>query len=121
MHENGLKEISNINQHLISSTSTDPGASLVSSMEGSRPILLEMQALCVSSKFGMPQRVVTGVDPEVIVDAVKLQTSQDMLDAEINVPDDYKIENTSHRVIKLIIGTAKLSNMWNGIKYNDLT
>ena len=67
MSENGLQEISNINEHLISATSTDPGAALVSSMEGTRPILLEMQALCVASKFGNPQRVVTGVDPKRVV------------------------------------------------------
>ena len=89
--------------------------------------ILSFPAITVRNSIERPEAidtgsiVVTGVDPEVIIDAVKLQTSQDMLDAEICVPDDYKIQNTSHRVIKLILGTAKLSNMWNGIKYNDLS
>lgn len=33
-----------------------------------------------------------------------------------NVPVDYKIENTSERVVKLILSTAKLSNKWDGIR-----
>ena len=64
--------------------------------------------------------VVTGLDPDVIVTAVRLQTSEDIKAAEMCVPNDYKITNTSHRVVKLILGTAKLSNTWDGIKHNDL-
>lgn len=64
--------------------------------------------------------VVTGFDPDTITDAIKLQTSADILQNEICIPDDYQITNTSHRVVKLILGLAKLSNMWNGIKQNDL-
>ncbi len=37
------------------------------------------------------------------------------------VPDDYRITNTSERVVGLILGTAKLSNAWDGIRANDLT
>lgn len=37
------------------------------------------------------------------------------------VPADYCITNTSHRVVSLIVGTAKLSNSWDGIRPNDLT
>ena len=64
--------------------------------------------------------VVTGLDPDTILAAVKLQTSSDICETEICIPNDYQITNTSHRVVKLIVGTANLSNMWNGIKPNDL-
>jgi UDP-N-acetyl-L-fucosamine synthase len=37
------------------------------------------------------------------------------------VPADYCITNTSERVVSLIVGTAKLSNSWDGIRANDLT
>lgn len=67
MHEQGLVEIGNINQYLISEVSANPGSALVCCMEGSRPLLLELQALCVDSKFGIPQRVVTGLDSKQIV------------------------------------------------------
>lgn len=32
------------------------------------------------------------------------------------VPRDYRISNTSQRVVNLIVGTAKLSNQWDGIR-----
>lgn len=37
------------------------------------------------------------------------------------VPDDYRIANTLERVVSLLLGTAKLSNSWDGIRKNDLT
>lgn len=88
--------------------------------------MLNFPAITVRNAIERPEAmdtgsiVVTGVDPDVIVDAVKLQTSDDIMKNPVSIPDDYKIENTSERVVKLILGTAKLSNLWNGIKYNDL-
>lgn len=35
------------------------------------------------------------------------------------VPEDYCITNTSQRVVNLIVGTAKLSNQWDGIRENS--
>lgn len=67
MREEGLEEIANINQHLLGDAAQVPGSALVCSVEGSRPLLLELQSLCIQSKFGMPQRVVTGMDPKRIV------------------------------------------------------
>jgi DNA repair protein RadA/Sms len=67
MQEEGMVEIANINQQLLSEVSVSSGSVLVCSVEGSRPLLLELQALCVDSKFGMPQRVVTGLDPKRVI------------------------------------------------------
>lgn len=67
MQEEGMVEIANINQQLLSEVSVSSGSVLVSAVEGSRPLLLELQALCVDSRFGMPQRVVTGLDPKRVV------------------------------------------------------
>ena len=64
MLESGLSEVADINQALVNNASTAPGSAMVCCVEGIRPILLEVQALCVSSKFGMPQRIITGVDPK---------------------------------------------------------
>src|SRR5690606_11129156 len=36
------------------------------------------------------------------------------------VPQDYCITNTSERVVSLILGTARLSNAWDGIRPNDV-
>ncbi len=89
--------------------------------------ILSFPAITVRNAMERPEAmdtgsiIMTGLDPEVILKAVKLQTSKDVLDRDMCVPDDYKIDNTSHRVVKLILGTTKLSNLWNSIKQNDLS
>lgn len=67
MAQDGLKEISDINKLLLSDISSLPGSVLVSYIEGSRPLLVEIQALVVPTKFTVPQRVVTGVDHKQVV------------------------------------------------------
>jgi len=67
MQEQGLRQVTDINQQLINDTITSPGSILTSFIEGSRPLLVELQALTVNTKFGMPQRVVTGVEHKQVV------------------------------------------------------
>ncbi|MCX5924854.1 MAG: DNA repair protein RadA [Candidatus Dependentiae bacterium] len=67
MHEDGLQEEPNINKHLLSDHTHSPGSVLVSVIEGSRPLLLELQALTIESKLGIPQRVVSGLDHKQVV------------------------------------------------------
>ncbi len=67
MHETGLQEVPNINKYLLEEASYSPGSALISYLEGSRPLLIELQALMVPTKFGLPQRVVSGVDPKQVV------------------------------------------------------
>lgn len=69
--------------------------------------------------------IMSGLDRSAIALAVDTVT-QTFADREANgqpqpVPADYCIANTSERVVSLIIGTAKLSNGWDGIRTNDLT
>ena len=67
MDEHGLQEVSNINAHLLDDVSHESGASLISIMEGSRPLLLEIQALTIQSKLAMAQRVVSGLDHKQVI------------------------------------------------------
>ena len=67
MTHEGLEEMPHINQYLLDETSHAPGSVLVSSLEGSRPLLLEIQALIVPTKFNVPQRVITGLDHKRVV------------------------------------------------------
>lgn len=61
----GLKEVSNPSSILISArTNADYGSVVTAAMEGTRPILLELQALVGSSSYGYPQRVCSGFDPK---------------------------------------------------------
>jgi len=63
MHEDGLIEVKNPSKLFLSERERKTSGSVVtSSIEGTRPILLEVQALVTPSNFGNPQRVATGFD-----------------------------------------------------------
>lgn len=63
MKEEGLVEVLNPSEVLIASRpSNTEGSMIVPSVEGSRPMLAEIQALVSHTPFGMPRRVVTGLD-----------------------------------------------------------
>lgn len=63
----GLEEVPNINNQLLQDISQNPGSILISLIEGSRPLLIEFQALVLPSKYGMPQRVISGIDQTQII------------------------------------------------------
>jgi DNA repair protein RadA/Sms len=67
MQSDGMQQIPNINQLLLEHRSAAPGASLISYIEGTRPLLLELQALTIPTKLTMPQRVITGLDHKHVV------------------------------------------------------
>lgn len=67
MEESGLQEVANINEQLLEEISYSPGSVLISFIEGSRPLLIELQALALSSKYGIPQRVISGIDHTQVV------------------------------------------------------
>jgi len=67
MGANGLEEVRNINEQLLNEMSNNPGSAVISYIEGSRPLLLELQALTIESKLGIPQRVVSGLDHKQVV------------------------------------------------------
>ncbi|MBI2618657.1 MAG: DNA repair protein RadA [Ignavibacteriales bacterium] len=63
MHDAGLREVRNPSEVFLSERrSGTSGSTVVASIEGSRPILLEVQALVTPTSYGMPQRNTTGVD-----------------------------------------------------------
>jgi DNA repair protein RadA/Sms len=63
MREEGLREVANPSEVFLSDRTRGISGSCVSaSIEGTRPLLIEVQALVTSSSYGMPQRTVSGVD-----------------------------------------------------------
>jgi DNA repair protein RadA/Sms len=63
MRENGLSEVKNPSELFLSERNREVSGSVItSSIEGTRPILLEVQALVTPSSYGNPQRVTTGFD-----------------------------------------------------------
>jgi len=63
MQRNGLREVKNPSEFMLNGRLEDAAGSVVAcSMEGTRPILLEIQALVCESNFGMPRRTAAGTD-----------------------------------------------------------
>ncbi len=63
MKDGGLEEVANPSELFLAERPIDvPGSVVISSIEGSRPILVELQALVSSSSYGMPRRTAIGVD-----------------------------------------------------------
>ena len=63
MKESGLAEVSNPSELFLAERPEGAaGSAVVSSLEGSRPILVELQALVSGSSFGTPRRTTIGID-----------------------------------------------------------
>ncbi len=63
MRQNGLVEVENPSEFMLNGKPEHASGSVVAcSMEGTRPILIEIQALVCNSNFGMPRRTAAGTD-----------------------------------------------------------
>ena len=63
MQEKGMVEITNPSSILISEREDNPsGSVVVATVEGTRPLLVELQALVTQSVFGLPRRTANGID-----------------------------------------------------------
>ena len=63
MRGNGLEEVANPSEFLLNGKPSGTSGSIVAcSMEGTRPILVEIQALVCQSNFGIPRRTAVGTD-----------------------------------------------------------
>ncbi|MDQ5987661.1 MAG: DNA repair protein RadA [Syntrophus sp. SKADARSKE-3] len=64
MRERGLMEVGNPSAYFLAERPEKaPGSIVTPSMEGTRPILIEIQSLVIPTSFGMPRRTAIGVDP----------------------------------------------------------
>ncbi len=63
MGDKGLTEVKNPSAMLLSERPEDaPGSAVLCSLEGSRPLLAEVQALVAPTGFGIPRRMASGID-----------------------------------------------------------
>jgi UDP-N-acetylglucosamine 2-epimerase (non-hydrolysing) len=89
--------------------------------------ILGFPAVTVRNAIERPEAVdtgtilVTGLQPQAIIDGIKVQIAPRRGVAQPRLPTEYEINDTSLRVLKLIVGHAGLSNAWDGIRPNDLT
>ena len=63
MHSDGLSEVADPSEYMLSGRPKDSsGSCVICAMEGTRPMLVEIQALVTGSSFGIPRRQATGCD-----------------------------------------------------------
>jgi DNA repair protein RadA/Sms len=62
MAEDGLVEVEDASERFVSEATRAPGSVVLCAMEGSRPLLVEVQALVAPSELVPPRRVANGVD-----------------------------------------------------------
>lgn len=83
--------------------------------------ILRFPAITIRNAFERPEAldsgniILTGISPDTIIQAVKMVTQERESIKKYSIPVEYEIENLSQRVVKLIIGTSKLSHLWDGI------
>jgi DNA repair protein RadA/Sms len=62
MHDHGLVEVLDASARFVGEATRAPGSVVLCAMEGSRPLLVEVQALVSASELVPPRRVVSGLD-----------------------------------------------------------
>ncbi|MBN1481061.1 DNA repair protein RadA [candidate division KSB1 bacterium] len=68
MTENGLKDVPNPSAVFLAERQIKTsGSAVICCMEGTRPILVEVQALATATKYGYPQRTTTGMDVKRLI------------------------------------------------------
>jgi DNA repair protein RadA/Sms len=98
MTERGLQEVSNPSEMFLSErTEHSPGSAVVAAMEGSRPLLLEVQSLVAQTSFGTPRRMATGADYNrvCLIIAVlerRLGMQLQMSDAYVNLAGGVRVD-----------------------------
>jgi DNA repair protein RadA/Sms len=88
MNELGMNEVANPSEFFVErSDDPKPGSVIAPSLEGTRPILVEIQALVASTRSNMPQRRSTGLDPNRV--ALLLAVIEKRLGLHISGDDVY--------------------------------
>lgn len=62
MNDKGLKEVQNPSAALLAERQNTDGSIILATLEGARPILVEIQALATKTNFGYPKRTASGFD-----------------------------------------------------------
>ena len=116
MTEKGLDEVDNPSQALLNGRPQNvSGSVVVSSLEGTRPILVELQALVCQTNFNMPRRTAVGVDynrVNLILAVMEKRVGMNLwgYDVYVNIAGGMKINDTA---VDLGVAFAVASSMNN--------
>ena len=116
MRDTGLAEIDNPSAVMLAERPVNvPGSVVVASIEGTRPMLIEVQALVSPTNFGMPRRMATGTDYNritllmaVLEKRVGMQLGN--FDAYVNVVGGIKIDEPACDLALIIAIASSFRN-----------
>ena len=122
MRREGLCEVENPSEFMLSGKPENASGSVVAcAMEGTRPMLMEIQALICRSNFGMPRRTATGTDYNrvnllmaVLEKRIGLHLAN--CDAYVNIAGGMKVNDTA---VDLGVAFAIASSMNNKVVPSD--
>lgn len=100
MDELGLKEVLNPSAALLEERTSADGSVVLATLEGSRPILVEIQALATKTTFGYPNRTSSGFDLnrlKLLIAVLERRTKLNLGDQDIfiNVVGGLKIQDSA--------------------------
>jgi DNA repair protein RadA/Sms len=112
MDEKGLKTVLNPSAALLSERQVSDGSVVLATLEGTRPLLVEVQALVNKTSYGYPKRLATGIDlnrVNLLVAMLERRTKLNLADQDIyiNIVGGMKItEPAADLAICMAIGSA---------------
>ena len=100
MDEKGLKEVKNPSAALLAERQNTDGSIILATLEGTRPILVEIQALVSPSNFGYPKRTASGFDINrlnLLIAVIERRTKLTLNDKDIfiNVVGGIKLSDSA--------------------------
>ena len=99
MAESGLKEVKNPSAALLAERQNTDGSIILATLEGARPLLVEIQALASKTTFGYPNRTASGFDLnrlKLLIAVLERRTKLNLYDQDIfiNVVGGIKINDS---------------------------
>lgn len=122
MHDRGLEEVANPSAVLISERSSAPGSAIVVAIEGTRPLLVEVQGLVSPTHFPAPRRVAMGLDANrvsLLLAVIEKKSGQSFVsfDTYVNIAGGISIDEPA---LDLGVVAAVLSSARNKALPHDL-
>lgn len=117
MRDQGLEEVKNPSELLLSGRPIDsPGTIVIPCIEGTRPVLIELQALVSYTNFGMPRRMATGIDYNRVVLLMAIMEKRlgmqlQNQDAYVNIIGGLKIDEPAVDLGVILAISSSFKNM----------